>query len=67
VSFDSSLSEAVSVEQFYSPLEVADLLGLNRKAIYKAIDEGELAAHKLRGRVRIPRSSLESWIERNRV
>jgi excisionase family DNA binding protein len=57
----------VSLEKLYSPLEAAELLSLNRKAVYKAIAEGELQSYKLRGRVRIPASSLEGWLERSRV
>ena len=51
----------LSVEQ------VADLCGLSRRSVYRAVDAGELVAHRLRGRVRIPEVALESWLEAHRV
>jgi len=50
-----------------SPAEVADITGLSRSAIYRAVEDGELAASKLRGRIRIEESEVEAWKNRSRV
>ena len=36
-----------------SPLEVARELGLSRSAVFRLIEDGELVAYKLRGRLRV--------------
>ncbi len=46
----------LSVEQ------VAELTGLSKRSVYRAVDAGELVAYRLRGRVRIPESALEDWL-----
>lgn len=42
--------------------EVAQLCGLSEKAVRRAIDDGELAASKLRSRLRIRPEDVEAWI-----
>jgi excisionase family DNA binding protein len=51
----------------YSPAEVAAACGLSRKAIYRAIETGELGAAKVcRGRrLLITVEELRAWIDRN--
>jgi excisionase family DNA binding protein len=51
----------------YSPAEVAAACGLSRKAIYRAIETGELRAAKVcRGRrLLITADELREWIERS--
>jgi excisionase family DNA binding protein len=51
----------------YSPAEVAAACGLSRKAIYRAIENGELRAAKVcRGRrLLITTDELRAWIERS--
>lgn len=51
----------------YSPAEVAAACGLSRKAIYRAIENGELRAAKVcRGRrLLITADELRAWIERS--
>lgn len=59
---------AVSQERLaYSPGELAEAFGLSRKAIYRAIETGELrAARVCRGsRLLVPASEASEWIERN--
>ena len=46
---------------------VAELTGLSRRSVYRAVDAGELAAYRLRGRVRIPEAALDAWLEAHRV
>ena len=42
--------------------QVAAHCGLSRRAIYRAIDRGELVAYKPCGRLRIAPEDLEAWI-----
>lgn len=43
--------------------EVASLCGLSRKAIYRAIERGELRATKRCSRWRVWRDDLRTWLE----
>jgi excisionase family DNA binding protein len=47
--------------------EVAQVTGLSPNAVYRAISAGELQAAKLRGRLRVPASALDEWIDLNLV
>lgn len=49
------------------PEEVAALCGLSRKAVYRAIDRGELPASKLCSRLRIRPDDVDRWIDANRL
>lgn len=53
----------------YTPAEIAAAAGLSRKAIYRAIENGELRAAKVcnGSRLLIPREAAREWIERNLV
>ena len=52
---------------FLSPRDVAALLGLSRRTIFRKIDAGLLLAIKTsaspQGRIRIPRKALEQFLE----
>jgi excisionase family DNA binding protein len=50
-----------------SPAEVAERTGLSRSAVYRAIEDGELRASKLRGRIRVEQEELRAWTERSLV
>ena len=50
-----------------SPEDVATQCGLSRKAVYRAIERGELRASKLCSRLRIRPDDLDTWIEANRL
>lgn len=50
-----------------SPNDVAVKCGLSRKAVYRAIERGELPASKLCSRLRIRSTDLDTWIEENRL
>ena len=52
---------------FLRPTEAAALAGLSTRAIYRAIQRGELRAVRLCSRLRIPREAFEHWIERGVV
>lgn len=51
----------------YSPAEVAELLGLSRKAIYRAIERGELRASRVTNRLRIRSADVDAWLDDGRV
>jgi len=48
-----------------SPEDVAVRCGLSRKAVYRAIDRGELKASRLCSRLRIRPEDFDTWFERN--
>lgn len=54
-------------DQLLSPEDVANLCGLSRKAVYRAIERGELAAFRLCSRLRIRPADVESWLKDNSV
>lgn len=47
---------------FLRPAEAAKLAGLSTRAIYRAIQRGELRAVRLCSRLRIPRDGFDEWI-----
>ena len=49
-----------------SPEEVARRCGLSRRAVYRAIERGELRASRLCSRIRIRAADVEAWVERTR-
>jgi excisionase family DNA binding protein len=51
-------------DRTYSPEEVAQIVGLHRQVVYRAIREGELRAYKVRGRLRIEAAEFEAWFRR---
>jgi excisionase family DNA binding protein len=50
-----------------SPEDVASQCGLSRKAVYRAIERGELRASRLCSRLRIRPADVEKWIEASKV
>jgi excisionase family DNA binding protein len=52
---------------FLRPAEAAALACLSTRAIYRAIDRGELRAVRLCSRLRIPREGFEAWIASSTV
>jgi excisionase family DNA binding protein len=59
----SERSPASPIEPLLSPYEVARLCGYSRKAIYGAIERGELRATKRCSRWRIAVDDLRAWLE----
>jgi len=45
-----------------SPIEVAAMCGLSRRAVYDAIKRGELRAFKLCSRLRISVADVDAWL-----
>jgi excisionase family DNA binding protein len=56
-----------SDEHLLSADDVARLCGLSRKAVYRAIERGELKAFRLCSRLRIEPGALDAWLEGNVV
>jgi excisionase family DNA binding protein len=52
---------------FLCPAEAAELAGLSTRAIYRAIQRGELRAVRLCSRLRIPREDFDDWVARSEV
>ena len=52
---------------FLRPAEAATLAGLSTRAIYRAIQRGELRAVRLCSRLRIPREDFDDWVARAAV
>jgi excisionase family DNA binding protein len=49
------------------PTEAAELAGLSTRAIYRAIQRGELRAVRLSSRLRIQPENFDEWIARSEV
>lgn len=60
----TSTSLPSSLGGFLAPKTVAHSLGLQPRAIYKAIEAGELRAFRFRNRLRIREDDLTAYIER---
>ena len=50
-----------------SPEEVAQACGLSRRAVYRAIERGELVASRLCNRLRVREADLDAWVDGQRV
>ena len=50
------------MEKLYTPLEVAEYLGLSRKTIYRYLETGDLKAKKIGREYRITQSQLQEFI-----
>jgi excisionase family DNA binding protein len=54
-------------DRLLTPEDVAQHCGLSRKAVYRAIERGELPAAKLCSRLRIRPEDVETWIDASRL
>lgn len=56
------------MKQMYTVLEVAKLLNVPRKLVYKLIEEDKLPAFRLSERnIRIKEEDLEKWIDKRKI
>jgi excisionase family DNA binding protein len=55
------------VDALLSPEEVARQCGLSRRAVYRAIERGELRASRLCSRIRIRAADVEAWVDENQI
>lgn len=53
--------------KYLTVAELAEQVGLSRKAISRAIARGELPASKVCGRLRVRSEDAEAWLDGNRV
>src|SRR4051812_13634020 len=56
-----------NIGQLLTPQQVADVSGFGVAAIYRAVQRGELRAHRLCGRLRIAPQALSEWLEASAV
>ena len=54
-------------DSLLSPEQVARRCGLSRRAVYRAIERGELRASRLCSRIRIRAGDVEAWVEENQI
>lgn len=47
----------------YTPEEVAEILRVSRASVYKMIKAGELPFVRVAGRIRVPHSHLERFLD----
>jgi excisionase family DNA binding protein len=59
-------AEALEERRAYSVAEVATMYGLSRQSVYKEIQDGRLAALKIRGRTVVTSQALDEWLEGSR-
>jgi excisionase family DNA binding protein len=50
-----------------TPREIAALTGLSYRSVLRAIEDGELRAFRLRGRLRVEHEAYAAWLEANQV
>lgn len=50
-----------------SPADVAKQCGLSRKAVYRSIERGELAASRVCSRLRVRPEDVDVWLAENAV
>ena len=51
--------------QFYRPDEVAEILKVNKRTLYRMMEDGDLGFIKVRGQRRIAADELSDYIKRN--
>ncbi len=54
-------------EEYVTPDEIAERFRVSRQAVYKWISEGKLEGLRFGRSVRVPRESLERFVEASRV
>ena len=53
--------------KFYSPSEVAQMLGVSRSSVYRWIDDGLLQAYQIAYVIKIKKEDLDQFIEDGKV
>jgi len=52
-------------EKYYTPKEIADKFKVNKGTVYYWIKEGRLGSIRLGSLIRVPKSSLNEFIEKS--
>jgi excisionase family DNA binding protein len=55
------------VDALLSPEQVAGRCGLSRRAVYRAIERGELRASRLCSRIRVRAADVEAWVDGSQI
>lgn len=53
------------MESYCSPSQLAQRLSLDRKTVYRAIERGELRAHRFGRALRLAPNDVQDWLERS--
>lgn len=67
MSSETERSVSRSESPLLTPEDVADVCALSRRAVYRAIERGELRASRLCSRIRIRPADVEAWVEKNEI
>ena len=54
-------------QEYLSPQDVGRIVDLHPRVIQRAVNEGDIPAYKLRGKIRIRHDELLAWVASNRV
>ena len=54
------------MHKFKTVSQVADEFGCSKDAVYKKANSGEIASHKLFGRLCFSQEDLDAWVESTR-
>lgn len=54
-----------ALPDFLTPEEIAELLRVDRKAVYRWLDKGDLRGYKAEQKWRIARGDFERWLKLN--
>ena len=63
----SETKRSASEPVLLTPEDVAGVCALSRRAVYRAIERGELRASRLCSRIRIRPADVEAWVEKNEI
>jgi excisionase family DNA binding protein len=64
---NASVGNASAASCFRAPEEVARQCGLSRRAVYRAIERGELRASRPCSRIRIRAADVKAWVEEDQI
>lgn len=58
---------AREAKEYFSPEELAELIGIGRTSAYAILRRGEIASYKIGRRRIVSRADVEAWLEQQRV
>ena len=57
------MDEADFVDIFYTVRELADMLKVSQKTIYRLVESGDLLPHRIGGQLRFRKEDIESFLD----
>ena len=57
------MDDAGFVDTFYTVGELADMLKVSQKAIYRLVESGDLLPHSIGGELRFRKEDIESFLD----